>query len=363
MAQPAQQFRFCTSRDGTRIAYATCGAGPPLLWAAHWVHHLNYDWDSPIWGPWLSLLTRRHTVIRYDLRGCGLSDRDGVEFSFERFFEDLEAVVDAAGLETFAYFGMAFGAAMGATFSVRHPGRVSHLVLYGTQARSRFARNVTPAQMKKELAELTVIERGWQDENPAYGQFFTSLHIPDATTEQTRAYNELLRRTTSPDNAVSLLRTFWEQDVDKFVPQVRCPTLVLHPRGNSIVPFEEGRKIAALIPGARFVPLDTRNFILLEQEPAWAGLVAAVEDFLPAAPATPARAMSGVLHELTAREQDVLELIAQGLDNSTIGTRLGISERTARNHVSMIFGKLGATRRAEVIVRAREAGFGRGSTD
>jgi pimeloyl-ACP methyl ester carboxylesterase/DNA-binding CsgD family transcriptional regulator len=362
MAHVAQQIRFCTSRDGTRIAYATCGVGPPLVWAAHWVHHLNFDLDNPVWRPWISLLTQRHTLIRYDLRGCGLSDRDGTEFSFEKLFEDLEAVVDATGFERFAYFGMAFGGAMGIALAARHPGRVSHLVLYGTQARSRFARNITAAQMEKELAELTVIERGWQNENPAYGQFFTSLHIPDATTEQTQAYNELLRQTTSPANAIRLLRILWEQDVHEAVPRVRCPTLVLHPRGNSIVPFEEGRKLAALIPGARFVPLDTRNFILLDQEPEWARFAAELEDFLPAVPPKPANAM-GVLREgLTAREREVLELVAQGLDNGTIGTRLGISERTARNHVSSIFSKLGATKRAEVIVRAREAGFGRNAT-
>jgi pimeloyl-ACP methyl ester carboxylesterase/DNA-binding CsgD family transcriptional regulator len=363
MPHPAQQFRFCTSRDGTRIAYATCGAGPPLLWAAHWVHHLNHDWDSPIWGPWLSLLARRHTVIRYDLRGCGLSDRDEVAFSFDKLLEDLEAVIEAAGLERFAYFGMALGAAMGVTLAARHPERLSHLVAYGAYVRNRLARDIPPDQMERELAELRVIERGWQNESPAYGQFFASLHIPDATAEQTRAYNELLRMTTSPANAVRLMRALWSIDLHEVLPLVRCPTLVLQPRGDSIISFDEGCKAAALIPGARFVPLDTRNFILLEQEPAWTRLVAALENFLPTARAIPARAMSGLLHELTAREHDVLELIAQGLDNSTIGTRLGISERTARNHVSTIFSKLGATRRAEVIVRAREAGFGRSTKD
>jgi pimeloyl-ACP methyl ester carboxylesterase/DNA-binding CsgD family transcriptional regulator len=362
MVYPAQQIRFCTSRDGTRIAYATCGAGPPLLWAAHWVHHINFDLANPVWGPWISLLARRHTLIRYDLRGCGLSDRDGIQFSFEKLLDDLEAVVAATGLERFAYFGMAFGGAMGISLAVRHPGRVSHLILYGVQARSRFARPITPEQMEKELAELTVIERGWQNEKPAYGQFFASLHIPDATAEQTRAYNELLRETTSPVNAVSLLRVLWVQDVHAAVSQVRCPTLVLHPRGNSIIPFDEGRDLAALIPGARFVPLDTRNFILLQQEPEWARLTAEVEDFLLAAPPHSPGAMGVFREELTARELDVLELVAQGLDNGTIGARLGISERTVRNHVSAIFSKLGASSRAQVIVRAREVGFGSKTT-
>jgi len=359
MAPTAQQIRFCTSRDGVRIAYATCGAGPPLVWAAHWIHHLNHDLDNPVWGPWISLLMRRHTLIRYDLRGCGLSDRDGIEFSFGKLLEDLEAVIDATGHERFAYFGMAIGAAIGLTFAVRHPGCVSHLVLYGAYVRNRLARGSTPAQEEKELAELKVIERGWQNESPAYGQFFASLHIPDATPEQVRSYNELLRLTTSPTNAVKLMRTYWGVELDEVVPQVRCPTLVLQPRGDSIIPFDEGRKVAALIPGARFVPLDTRNFILLEQEPEWVRFVAEVEDFLPTVPAKSAGVPGVLVEGLTAREHDVLELVAQGLDNSTIGTQLGISQRTARNHVSTIFSKLGATSRAQVIVRAREAGFGR----
>lgn len=358
MASSAQQIRLCTSRDGTRIAYATCGEGPPLVWAAHWIHHLNFDLDNPVWRPWISHLTRRHTLIRYDVRGCGLSDRDGVEFSFEKLFEDLEAVIDATGLERFAYFGMALGAAMGMTFAARHPGRISHLIVYGAYVRNRFARGVAPDQVEKELAELKVIERGWQTESPAYGQFFASLHIPDATPEQTRAYNELLRLTTSPTNAVPFMRTVWGIDLQGVVPQVRCPTLVLQPRGDSIIPFDEGRKVAALIPGARFMPLETRNFILLEQEPEWDRFVAALEDFLPTTPTPLVREIGGLVESLTERETDVLELIAQGLDNSTIGTRLGISERTARNHVSTIFSKLGASKRAEVIVRAREAGFG-----
>lgn len=359
MSHPAQQIRFCTSRDGTRIAYATCGDGPPLVWAAHWIHHLNYDLDHPVWGPWISLLTRRHTLIRYDLRGCGLSDRDEIEFSYEKLLGDLEAVIDATGLGRFAYLGMAIGAATGMSFAVRHPGRVSCLVLYGAYVRNRLARGSTPAQEEKELVELKVIERGWQNESPAYGQFFASLHIPDATPEQVRSYNELLRLTTSPATAVSLMRTYWGVELQEVVPHIRCPTLVLQPRNDSIIPFDEGRKVAALIPGARFVPLDTRNFILLEQETEWARFAAEVQDFLSRAPITSA---CRLLEGLTAREHDVLELVAQGLDNGTIGTQLGISERTARNHVSTIFSKLGASSRAQVIVRAREAGFGRKAT-
>jgi pimeloyl-ACP methyl ester carboxylesterase/DNA-binding CsgD family transcriptional regulator len=355
VSQPAQQIRFCTSRDGTRIAYATCGAGPPLAWAAGWVHHLKLDWDSPVWRPWISLLARRHTLVRYDMRGTGLSDREGIEFSFEKFFEDFEAVTEAAGLERLVIYGAALGAAIGMTYAVRHPERVSHLVLYSSYLRNRLAGSPTPQQVEEARARLKVIELGWPNDTPAYGQFHASLHMPDASAEQARSYNDLFRLTTSLANTVSMLQAVYRIDVREIVPRVRCPTLLLHSRGNSIIPFEQGRSVAGLIPGARFVPLESRNNILLDTEPAWQQLVEALDEFLPASAGTG----DPLLDELTAREREVLELVAQGLDNGTIGTRLHISERTARNHVSAILAKLGMNTRAQVIVRAREAGFGR----
>jgi pimeloyl-ACP methyl ester carboxylesterase len=359
MSQPAQQIRFCTSRDGTRIAYATCGAGPPLVWAAGWVHHLELDWDSAVWRPWLSLLTRRHTLVRYDMRGCGLSDREGVEFSFEKLIEDFEAVIEATGLDRFALYGATAGAATGMTYAVRHPDRVSRLILYASYVCNRLAGNPTPQQVEEAQARLKVIELGWPNDTPAYGQFYTSLHIPDASAEQFRSYNDLVRRATSPGNAVALLQAVYRIDVREVVPKIRCPALVLHPRGNSIIPFEQGRLVAGLIPGAQFVPLESRNQILLESEPAWQQLVKALDDFLPAAPARPAGLGGTPFDELTTREHEVLELVAQGLDNDAIGKRLHISKHTARNHVSAILSKLRISSRAQAIVQAREAGFGR----
>jgi pimeloyl-ACP methyl ester carboxylesterase/DNA-binding CsgD family transcriptional regulator len=354
MSQPAQRIRFCTSRDGTRIAYATCGAGPPLVWAANLFHHLELDWDSLVWRPWLALLTRRHTLVRYDMRGCGLSDREGVEFSFEKFVEDLESVIDAAGLDQFVLFGRAAGSAIGMTYAVRHPDRVSHLALYAGFARHKLAGNPTPQEVEEAQARLKVMELGWPNDTPAYGRFYTSLYMPDAMAEQVQSFADQVRRATSPANAVALLQVFYRIDVREIVPKVRCPTLVLHSRGDSIIPFEQGRSVAGLIPGARFVPLESRNHVLLDTEPAWQQLVEALDDFLPA----PVGTGDLLLDDLTAREREVLELVAQGLDNGTIGTRLHISERTARNHVSAILAKLGINTRAQVIVRAREAGFG-----
>ena len=363
MEKPAQQIRFCTSRDGTRIAYATCGAGPPLVWAPNLFHHLELDWDTPVWQPWLSLLTRRHTLVRYDMRGCGLSDRERVEFSFERLVEDLEAVIKAANLEQFDLFGVASGAAIAMTYAVRCAERVSRLVLYAGYIRNRLAGRPTAQEMDESQARLKVMELGWPDDTPAYGQFYTSLHIPDASAEQFQSFADLVRRTTSPANAVALLQAFYRIDAGEIVPKVCCPTLVLHARGDAIIPFERGRSLAGLIPDARFVPLESRNHVLLDTEPAWQHFVEALDHFLPKAPARPAGLGGSPLDALTAREHEVLELVAQGLDNDAIGKQLHISTRTARNYVSMILAKLGIKSRAQAIVRARDAGFGRTTLD
>jgi len=355
MPHPTQQIRFCTSRDGTRIAYATSGSGPPLVRAAHWISHLKLDWDNPVWGPWLSMFSRGRTLITYDARGCGLSDREQVDFSLDNQVEDLEAVVDAAGVDHFALFGMAGGGSIAVTYAVRNPERVSHLVLHGVPAVSKLARG----DLEHGQTEIKAFEFGWDKENPAFRQLFTSQLLPGGTAEQFRAFNDLIRLTTSPANAARILRTFYDVDLRGIAPFVRCPTLVTHVREDGRVPFEQGRDLAGLIPGARFVPLEGRNHVLLESEPAWKQFVNELDEFLPAAPNKPLGGPGLLINDLTARENDVLELIAQGLDNGTIGARLGISEKTVRNHLSIILSKLCVNSRAQAIVRARDAGFGR----
>ncbi len=328
MPHPAEQIRFCSSRDGSRIAYAICGRGPPLVWLGQFVRHLELDWDSPVWRPWLSLLTRRHSLVRYDFRGCGLSDRDGVEFSHQRHVEDLEAVMDAAGVRRCILFGMAGGGAKAATYAVRHPDRVSRLVLYGAPARARLADHPTPKQLEEAETRLRAIELVWPNELPAYGQFYASLVIPDASPEAFHSFNELLRRATSAAQMVALLRGYWRVDVREVLPKIACPTLVMHARGDSTIPFEQGRKVAAL------------------------------DGFLPPEETAAAGPASAFLDTLTPREKEVLEFVAQGLDNDSIARRLGISEKTVRNQVSTIFSKLGVNSRVQAVVRARDAGFG-----
>lgn len=358
MSQFRQKIRFCASADGTRIAYATCGSGPPLVWVQFWTHHLENDWDSPVWAPWLSLLAKHHTLVRYDWRGCGLSDRERVKFSFDKYAEDLEAVIAAAGLDRFALFGMSgSGSAVAMTYAVQHPGRVTHLVLFGCNTRGPLGDSPTAEQKAEAQARLKVFELGWPNENPGYGQFFAAMHIPDATMEQSRSYNDLLRRTTSPANAVSLISTFNCLNVQDIVPKVTCPTLVLHSRGDPIISFDQGREVAALIPGARLVPLESRNRVVLETEPAWQQLVGALSDFLPVDPAD--RGTMPLLDDLTAREREILEVVAEGLDNHEIAARLDISEKTVRNHVSTIFSKLQLKSRAQAVAFARDAGYRR----
>jgi DNA-binding CsgD family transcriptional regulator len=252
---------------------------------------------------------------------------------------------------------MAAGSAVGMTYAVRHPERVSRLVLYASYIRNKLAGNPKPQQVEEAQARLKMMELGWPNDTPAYGQFYGLLHMPDASAEQSQSFADLFRRTTSSANAVALLRTFFAIDLQEIVPKIRCPTLVLHCRADSIIRFEEGRSVAAFIPGARFVPLESRNHVLLDTEPAWQQFVEALDDFLPV-PAQPAGTENPLFDELTEREHQVLEVVAQGFDNATIGEHLHISERTARNHVSAILAKLGINTRAQAIVRAREAGFG-----
>jgi pimeloyl-ACP methyl ester carboxylesterase/DNA-binding CsgD family transcriptional regulator len=354
MPSAKQQIRFCTSSDGVRIAYATTGTGPPLVKAANWLSHLEFDWNSPVWRHWLTELSRDNNFVRYDERGCGLSDWDVPELSFESWVRDLETVVDAVAPERFPLLGISQGAPIAIAYAVRHPERVSHLILHGGYARGRLQRNVTPQQRKEAELMVELAELGWGNENPAFRQFFTTQFIPEGTSEQYRWFNELQRISTSPQNAVRFLRAFREIDVTALAPKVSCPTLVLHPTHDARVPFEEGRLLASLIPGARFVPIESRNHLLLEDEPGWRLWLEEVRAFLPAGSAG-----DSAFAALTARERELVELIAQGRDNAQIAARLELSDKTVRNHITSIFAKLEVENRSQAIVLARDAGFGK----
>jgi len=263
-----QDVRFCRTSDGVQLAYATSGEGPPLVKTSNWLSHLEFDASSPLWHHWWKGLSERHRLIRYDERGSGLSDRDVSELGIEVWVRDLEAVVDAAGLDRFALLGVSRGGAIAIEYAARHPDRVSHLVLHGAFALSRLARS-TPEGTRKVLMELDLVRLGWGQENPAFRQVFTTLFFPEATAGQMQWFNELQRVSATPDMAARMLEASFDLDVREAARRVSVPTLVLHCVRDARVPFEEGRRIAGLIPGARFVPLDSANHIPLQHEPAW----------------------------------------------------------------------------------------------
>ncbi|MFQ5974363.1 MAG: alpha/beta fold hydrolase [Alphaproteobacteria bacterium] len=274
-----QEIRFCTTSDDVQIAYATVGRGPPLVKTANWLNHLEYDWKSPVWQHLLEELAMDHLFVRYDERGNGLSDWDIDEQSLDAWVNDLETVVDTVGLERFALLGISQGCAVSINYAARHPERLTHLVLYGGYARGRGKRG-SPGMTERVEALITLIRLGWGQENPAFRQIFTSLFIPGGTPEQAQWFNDLQRISTSPENAARLLQAFQHIDVSHLLSEIATPTLVLHCRDDAAVPFQEGRRMAAMIPGARFVALEGRNHLILKDEPAWPRFLEEVRKFL-----------------------------------------------------------------------------------
>jgi DNA-binding winged helix-turn-helix (wHTH) protein/pimeloyl-ACP methyl ester carboxylesterase len=274
-----QEIHFCTATDGVRIAYAAVGQGPPLVKTANWLNHLEYDWQSPIWSHLLHALAAEHRLIRYDQRGNGLSDWDVDEITFEAFLRDLESVVDTVGLDRFPLFGVSGGCAIAIAYAVRHPERVTRMALYGGFVRGTLKRG-SKQTVEQFDAIATLMRHGWGQENPAFRQIFTSQFIPGGTAEQVQWYNDLQRMTTTPENAIRIHRATANIDLTDLLSRVSVPTLVAHCRDDARVPFEEGRRMAAAIPGARFVALEGRNHLVLEGEPAWGHLLDEIGSFL-----------------------------------------------------------------------------------
>ena len=351
-----QDLRFCTSSDGVRLAYATVGSGTPLVKAANWLSHMEFELRTPIWRHWIDALSHRYTFVRYDTRGSGLSDRNPPEISFESWVRDLEAVVDATRIERFPLLGISQGGAIATAYAVRHPERVSHLILYGAFPRGRLKRGSGQTGIDEMLLMTKLFELGWGTDNKSFRQVFANQFLPGGTPEQIEAYDELQRESADASDAIRILQTSAQIDVTALAPRIACPTLVLHARDDARVPFEEGRHFASLIPGARFVSLASRNHILLEGEPGWKQFIQEIEAFLPS------RAAPHVFADLTARERELLEHLARGLDNHQIAAHLELSEKTVRNMVSSVLDKLGVESRAQAIVRARRAGFGEESS-
>ena len=278
---PVQEIRFCTAGDGTRLAYAVSGAGPPLVKAANWLSHLAYDWESPVWLHWLAELSQRFRLIRYDERGCGLSDWDIGRFCFDDWVDDLEAVVDVAGLDRFPLLGISQGGPVAIAYAVRHPERVTRLVLLGAYAQGRRKRAQSADELALAEARIEIVRLGWGRPDPTYRQIFVARFLPEATQTQWRSFDELQRRSTSPENAQRFMAEFANIDVTDLAPKLTVPTLIMCSRREPDNVFEQSRLLAALIPNSRLVPLDSSNHLLPEHDPAWKHFLAEIDRFLP----------------------------------------------------------------------------------
>ncbi|MDN5882642.1 MAG: alpha/beta fold hydrolase [Nitrosospira sp.] len=343
-----QQARFLTTADGLSLAWAQAGRGMPLVKASNWLTHLRYDWESPVWRHWTEFFAGHFRYIRYDERGCGMTDWEVGDLSFPRWVEDLESVVRSAHVEQpFILVGISQGAATAIAYAERYPQQVSHLVLYGGYARGAIKRGDADSKHLYEAME-ELARQGWGKDNPVFRQVFTSRFIPDGTEEQIGWFNDLCRKATTAKIGAELLGVRAEINVADLLPRIRTPTLVLHARDDEVVPFAEGKLLASKIPGATFVELESRNHVLLEHEPAWAHFKESVLDFV---------GLGGgyeKMHEvLSCRESEILTLLCRGCTNIQIACELGIAEKTVRNHLSRLYEKMGVRSRAEAIVQAR----------
>jgi pimeloyl-ACP methyl ester carboxylesterase/DNA-binding CsgD family transcriptional regulator len=328
------ETRFCTAPDGVGLAYAIDGEGPPLVKAGNWMTHLDYERQSPVWRHWVRELSRGHTLVRYDERGCGLSDRDFDDTpTLDTFVGDLATVVQAAGLERFALIGLSGGGPTAVRYAVEHPDAVTKLVLYGAYVHGRNKRGPVEAEKSRIMLELT--RAGWGGAIPAFRHVFSSTYIPSAGEEQKRWYDELQQASSTGEMAARLWSARTELDVSEAARRVTQPALVLHARDDRAVPYDEGRLLASLLPDARFVTLEGENHILQEDEPAWAAFLAELRAFLGDVEPEPAD-----ISELSERECEVLQLVAAGLSNEQIAERLFLSARTVERHLSNVYAKL-----------------------
>lgn len=336
----AQDLRFCAGADGTRLAWATHGSGPPLLIAGCWLSHLSHDWQSPVWRHLLDAVGAIATTTRFDERGFGLSDREVQDFSFDSRLTDLETIADHLPQQRFALMGISAGAPLAVAYAARHPERVSRLILYAPIGSGCFA----SGDPDSEAALLAIIKAGWARRDPVFRRVFTSLLIPEAGEEQRVWLDELQRVATSPENAIASRIARSLVDVEAELPRVQAPTLVLHAREDRAAPFGYGRHAASVIPDARLVALESANHILLGDEPSWVIWLDELTRFLE--PERPAPDDAAPPLELSAREREILALAARGLDNAQIAAALVLSARTVERHLQNIYGRAGLAGRA-----------------
>lgn len=340
----SQRVRFATSADGVHIAYAVHGSGPPLVIAACWLSHLQFDWQSPVWRHFLVDLGKVATVIRYDERGFGLSDREVHDHSLASRLADLEAVVEHAGVDRFALMGMSQGGPVTIEYAHRHPERVSRLIFYGSYAGA--LHEATPEDLEMQAAFDQLIKVGWARPDSEFRRVFTSMMIPDATAEQMTWLDELQRVSTSTEVAVTSRQQRALANAVDLLPELDVPTLVLHATGDRMNDFSDGRLLASKIAGARLVGLESSNHIILGDEPAWRVLVDEVTAFLEPDREAAGEPSVDVASLLSSRELDVLKLAALGRTNDEIAAELFLSARTVERHLQNTYVKLGVSGKA-----------------
>jgi pimeloyl-ACP methyl ester carboxylesterase/DNA-binding CsgD family transcriptional regulator len=344
-----QRIHIATTPDKVRLAWARSGSGPVLVKASNWLTHLRHDLESPVWQHWMGFLTEHFDFIRFDERGCGMSDRQVADVSERNWLIDLECVIDAAGIDRpMILLGVSQGAVTAIKYAIKYPERVSKLILYGGYARGWAMRGDDHAQHYRAVLEM--VRLGWGNNNPVFRQTFTARFVPEGTHEQLDWFNDLCRETVAPAMAVPLLEARAHADITDLLAQVRVPTQVIHARRDEVVPLSEGRKLASEIAGAEFVELDSRNHVLLAHEPAWRDFQRAVLDFTGAGLARRRPAEQGLL---TRRERQILDLLGDGLTNVEIGRQIFLSEKTVRNHLSSVYRKMEVASRAQAITKVR----------
>ena len=274
--------RFCSSADGTRIAYADVGSGYPLVSVGSWMTHLEEDWYNPMWGHYISQLAGDYKVIRYDQRGNGMSDWDDVEITFERMVEDLKSVIDCYDFDRVALFGASQAASVSLAFARQYPEKVSHLILHGAYVRGRCRRG-NPEDIAESKALVTLIRQSWGRDNPVARQLMTSLLMPDASQQEMAWFNEFQKNCGPGENIARFREMFDDIDVSGLLGEIDIPTLVVHSAGDSVAPLSEGKFIASRIPGARIVTLNSNNHMVFENEPGFRRLLDAIRDFMQSA--------------------------------------------------------------------------------
>jgi len=349
-----QRISFIRTKDHTNIAYAESGEGPPLVRAGTWLTHLQHDWESPVWTHWLRFMSSRHRLVRYDPRGCGLSQSNVQDIAFDQWVADLEAVVDHLKLERFALFGMSQGAAVAAEYAIRHPERVSQLTLYApliTGWRGRQSQNAKQWQSIEQL-----VSSGWGESSMAFAAMFANLFLPNSPLEHRDWFAELQRKTASKEVATAFMNVLANLKMFPRLKLIHVPTLVIQIAREQVIDPKSVPGVASEIADSAFESIDSSNHVLMSNEPGWQQFKETFTRYVPGREiATDGK--FGSLAELSKREHEILAHMAQGLNNGEIGERLFISEKTVRNRVTQIYEKIGVHSRAQAIVLAKEAGL------